>query len=71
MEKVNFGRDIPIRYLYWYATTGTMKPIYNTANSMFYTGHKDMKKYFGIFYPFYEALRTNYDEFMKNQIASK
>ena len=47
-----------IGHLYWYTSISTANPLYNIANSMFYTGQKDMKHYFGILYPFYEALRN-------------
>ena len=61
MEQANAGRVAdkkePMVPLYWYTSTKAITPVYNKQYSMFYTGHEDMKEYFGIFYPFYIALR--------------
>ena len=68
MEQANSGRVAddkePMVPLYWYTSTNTDTPVYNKQYSMFKTGQEDMNKYFGIFYPFYEALCNSSNKFL-------
>ena len=63
MREVNLNSVAPIEHLFWYASTNkNITPMCNTAISMLCTGPKDMNKFFGPLYLFYEAFRNRYND---------